>query len=133
MCIAFGQVRVDRAVSREVLQAIQPLAIEAALEAADQLQRGQHEGTRALQLELEQARYEARLAARRYEAIDPENRLVAGELESRWNRALLRVRELENRVSQAEQKSASAPVVSREDLLALASRRLTKRLGVSLQ
>ena len=120
MCIAFGQVRVDRAVSREVLQAIQPLAIEAALEAADQVQRGQHEGTRALQLELEQARYEARLAARRYEAIDPENRLVAGELESRWNRALLRVRELENRVSQAEQKSASAPVVSREDLLALA-------------
>jgi hypothetical protein len=65
--------------------------------------------------------------------FDAENRLVAGELESRWNRALLRVRELENRVSQAEQKSASAPVVSREDLLALASRRLTKRLGVSLQ
>src|SRR5439155_12133820 len=76
--------------------------------------------TRALQLELKQARYEARLAARRYEAIDPENRLVAAELESRWNMALLRVRELENRVSPAEQKSASALVVNRADLLALA-------------
>jgi hypothetical protein len=52
--------------------------------------------------------------------FDPDNRLVAAELESRWNMALLRVRELENRVSQAEQKSASAPVVNRDDLLALA-------------
>lgn len=120
ICISFGQVRVDQAVSREVLQAVQPLAIDAALEAADRMERRQNEGTRALQLELEQARYEARLAARRYEAIDPENRLVAAELESRWNMALLRVRELENRVSQAEQKSASAPVVNRDDLLALA-------------
>jgi hypothetical protein len=111
---------VDQAVSREVLKAIQPLAIDAALEAADQVQRRQDEATRALQLELEQARYEARLAARRYEAIDPDNRLVAAELESRWNMALLRVRELENRASQAEQKSASAPVVNRDDLLALA-------------
>ena len=120
ICISFGQVRVDQAVSREVLKTVQPLAIEAALEAADQMQRRQNEGTRALQLELEQARYEARLAARRYEAIDPDNRLVAAELESRWNMALLRVRELENRVSQAEQKSASAPVVNRDYLLALA-------------
>jgi len=120
VCISFGQVRVDQAVSREVLKTVQPLAIDAALEAADQMQRRQNEGTRALQLELEQARYEARLAARRYEAMDPDNRLVAAELESRWNMALLRVRELENRVSQAEQKSASAPVLNRDDLFALA-------------
>jgi hypothetical protein len=65
-----------------VLKTVQPLAIDAALEAADQMQRRQNQGTRALQLELEQARYEARLAARRYEAIDPDNRLVAAELES---------------------------------------------------
>jgi hypothetical protein len=105
----------------EVLKAIQPLAIDAALEAADQVQGRQNEAARALKLELEQARYEARLAARRYEAIDPENRLVAAELESRWNTALLRVRELENRVSQAEQRCASTPVVvNRDDLLGLA-------------
>ena len=120
ICISFGQVRVDQAVSMEVLKAIQPLAIDAAMEAADQVQRRQNEATRALQLELKQACYETRLAARRYEAIDPENRLVAAELESRWNTALLRVRELENRVSPAEQKSASALVVNRADLLALA-------------
>jgi hypothetical protein len=107
-------------VSMEILKVIQPMALEAALDAADQVLRQQSDRTRALQLELEQARYEARLAARRYEAIDPENRLVAAELESRWNTALTRMRELESRVAQAEQESVSATVVNRDELLALA-------------
>ena len=107
-------------VSLEILKAIQPMALDAALEAADQLTRQQTDRTLALQLELKQARYEARLAARRYEAIDPENRLVAAELESRWNTALSRVRELESKVTQAEQESVSAVVVNRDDLLRLA-------------
>jgi excisionase family DNA binding protein len=49
----------------------------------------------ALSLELEQARYQARLAERRYESVDPENRLVTGELEARWNAALRHVADLE--------------------------------------
>jgi len=119
-CISFGRVRVDQVVSAEILKAIQPMAVDAALEAADQLQRRQSDRTHALQLELEQARYEARLAARRYEAIDPENRLVAAELESRWNTALSRVRDLESRVSQAQEESVSAIMANRDDLLSLA-------------
>jgi hypothetical protein len=107
-------------VSAEILKAIQPMALDAALQAADQLTRQQSDRTRALQLEWEQARYEARLAARRYEATHPDNRLVAAELESRWNTALSRVRELESRVTQAKQESVSATVVTRDDLLALA-------------
>lgn len=119
-CISFGRVRVDQVVSMEILKAIQPMAIDAALEAADQVQRRQSDRTRALELELEQARYESRLAARRYEAIDPENRLVAVELESRWNAALSKVRELESRLSQAQQESEEATIVNRDDLLSLA-------------
>src|SRR5215471_4260609 len=119
-CISFGRVRVDQMVSLEILKVIQPMALDAALQAAEQLARQQSDRTRALQLELQQARYEARLAARRYEAIDPENRLVAAELESRWNTALSRVRELESRVTQAEQESVSATVINRDDLLSLA-------------
>jgi hypothetical protein len=53
-------------------------------------------------LELEQARYEARLTARRYEAVDPDNRLVAGELEARWNAALSTVGEVEQRLHDNE-------------------------------
>ena len=71
-----------------MLQAIGGNAVEAALEAADQLRRQRDEQRQALALEVEQARYEARLAARRYEAVDPDNRLVAAELEARWNGAL---------------------------------------------
>jgi DNA invertase Pin-like site-specific DNA recombinase len=119
-CISFGRVRVDQVVSMEILKAIQPMAIDAALEAADQVQRRQSDRTRALELELEQARYETRLAARRYEAIDPENRLVAAALESRWNAALSKVRELESRLSQGQQESEGATIVNRDDLLSLA-------------
>jgi hypothetical protein len=73
-----------------------------------------------LDLELEQARYEARLAARRYEAMDPENRLVASELEARWNAALEKVRGLQNRVEEAESAVHARPVPDKEALLALA-------------
>ena len=119
-CISFGRVRVDQMVSLEILKVIQPMALDAALEAAEQLAGQQSDRTRALQLELEQAQYEARLAARRYEATDPENRLVAAELESRWNTALSRVRELESKVTQAEQEAVSATVINKDELLALA-------------
>jgi len=119
-CISFGGGRVDQAVSAEILKVIQPIAIDAACQAADQLVQKRSEGTRAVELELEQARYEARLAARRYEATDPENRLVASELESRWNIALCRVRELEGKVEQSRQESTAAPAVHRDELLRLA-------------
>jgi hypothetical protein len=119
-CISFGRVKVDAAVSTEILKAIQPMAMDAALEAAEQLGQRQSDLAHALELELEQARYEARLAARRYEAIDPENRLVAAELESRWNAALNRVREVEGRLGQAQQETVAATSVTRDDLLSLA-------------
>jgi hypothetical protein len=119
-CISFGRVKVDAAISAEILKAIRPVAIDAALEAAEQLRQRQSDRTHALELELEQARYEARLAARRYEAIDPENRLVAAELESRWNTALSKVREFEGRLGQAQQETVSTTSVTRDDLLSLA-------------
>lgn len=119
-CISFGRVKVDAAVATEILKVIQPLAIDAALEAAEQAQQRQSDCARALELELEQARYEARLAARRYEAIDPDNRLVAAELETRWNTALSKVREVECRLGQVQQETAAATSVTRDDLLLLA-------------
>ena len=49
-------------------------------------------------MEMEQARYEAKLSARRYEAVDPGHRLVVAELEARWNVALRKAREMEDRL-----------------------------------
>ncbi len=86
-CISFGGLKPDGAVAAEILRAVEGNAIEAALEVAARVADQQRQRHRALSLELEQARYEAHLAARRYEAVDPDNRLVAAELEARWNAA----------------------------------------------
>ena len=76
-CLSFSGLWVDQAVAKEVLQAISGNAVEAALEAAEQMEQRRLELRQALTLELEQALYEARLAERRYEAVDPDQRLVA--------------------------------------------------------
>ena len=69
-----------------------------------------------LELELEQARYEAKLASRRYEAVNPDNRLVAAELEVRWNAGLQKVREIEKRISAFDDYD-SRPAIPDKDLL----------------
>jgi len=109
-CISFGGLRVDAGVGNEVLHAIEGNAIEAALEAAEQMQMQQQELRRSVELEIEQARYEARLAARRYDAVDPDQRLVAAELEARWNVALQKVQGLENKLWAFDDKIQSAPI-----------------------
>jgi len=119
-CISCGGVRVDQLVSEEILKVVQPMAMEAALQAGEQKSQQEVERTRVLELELEQAKYEARLAGRRYESVDPDNRLVSSELEARWNTALCRVRELEGKLDLARQDSSAAPPVDRKELLRLA-------------
>src|SRR5262249_44171470 len=116
-CIAFGGLRVDAAVANEVLNAVGGTAIEAALEAAAQIQQQRQELRRAITLEVEQARYEARLAARRYEAVDPEQRLVAAELEVRWNSALQKTQQLENKLREFDDELQSRPAPDKEVLL----------------
>jgi DNA invertase Pin-like site-specific DNA recombinase len=119
-CISLGGVRVDQVVSAELLKVMQPSAIQAAVQAAEQAVQQQSERARMMQLELDQARYEVRLAARRYEAVDPDQRLVASELEARWNVTLCRVQELEKRLEQVQKESAAAPTVNLDELLRLA-------------
>jgi len=87
-CMTFGGPRVDAAIARELLRAVEPMAIEAAFEAERMHRKQQEDQRRILDLELQQARYEARLAERRYAACDPDNRLIAAQLEKSWEQAL---------------------------------------------
>jgi DNA invertase Pin-like site-specific DNA recombinase len=119
-CISFGGLRVDEAVAQQIVDAISGNAVEAALDAAEQLRRSQQQQRKTLDLEAEQARYEARLAARRYENIDPDNRLVAAELEARWNAALQRVQELDHKLQQFDSGVGMAPIPDKDVLLSLA-------------
>jgi DNA invertase Pin-like site-specific DNA recombinase len=98
-CIAFGGLRVDDAVEEALLAVVQPAAAEAALAAEAQAMAQRDQARDALLRDLEAARYAADRAFRQYDAADPENRLVAGELEARWNRALTRVAAVDKRIA----------------------------------
>jgi hypothetical protein len=119
-CISFGALRVDEAVCEEVLRQLQPLGIEAALQAIQTREHAVDDTQRHVELALEQARYEASLARRQYDAVDPLNRLVAGELERRWNERLATVSELEDKLA-ARLRAAPQRLSEqeREQLLAL--------------
>lgn len=90
-CISFGSLRVDQAVAAQVLSALRPLGIQAALQAIDQRAVDDRTERRQFELALEQARFEAARAQRQFDAVDPGNRLVAAELERRWNECLAQV------------------------------------------
>lgn len=96
-CMTFGGPRADAAIARELLRVVEPMAIEAALEAERMHRERQDEQKHVLDLELQQARYEASLAERRYAACDPDNRLIAAQLEKTWEAALRRVQETQAR------------------------------------
>jgi len=92
---------------------------EAALVAEQDVIAQANERKRALALEREQAKYEVQLARRRYEAVDPDKRLVAAELEARWNEALAKLRDCEARL---EADDPIPPCVAdREALLDIAA------------
>lgn len=100
-CLGFGGSRVDAAVAAELLRALEPMAIEAACEAERLMAEAETERLRVVELELQQARYEASLAERRYAACDPENRLIAAQLERTWEAALRRVEACQARLDAA--------------------------------
>lgn len=87
-CISFGGLKAERLIENELLQRLEPLGIQAALAALDRQGQCNDERIAQKQLALEQARFEVVRARRQYDAVDPENRLVAAELERRWNDAL---------------------------------------------
>jgi len=107
-CIAFGGLRVDDAIEAALLQVVEPGAVAAATTAEAEAVTRRDQVREALLRDLEAAHYAADRAFRQYDAIDPGNRLVAAELEARWNRALLQVDEVETKI--AKHAAAIAPL-----------------------
>ena len=87
-CITISGLSIDVAIAKEVLCVLRPLGIGAAVKAIEIQSNETTAAERQLELSLRQARYDAAHARRQYDAVDPANRLVAGELERRWNEAL---------------------------------------------
>lgn len=108
-CMTFGAKRVDVAIGRELVRAVEPIAIEAALHAEHRYMEQQSEQRRIVELELQQARYDASLAERRYAACDPDNRLIAAQLEKSWEATLQRVAECEARLTALDKPDPAPP------------------------
>jgi hypothetical protein len=98
-CIAFGGLRVDDAIEEAILTLVGPGAIAAAVAAEKEVVQRRDQVRDALKRDLEAARYAADRTFPQYDAADPANRLVAGELEARWNKALARVAETEGKIA----------------------------------
>lgn len=120
-CVMFGGLRADRLVSEQLLQCLAPFGSEAAIEAIESLQGGSDEQIRQKALALEHARYGVTRARRQYDAVDPANRLVAAELERRWNQALTAEAQLEAELARLQQ-DCERPLTGaqKRDLLAFA-------------
>ena len=113
-CIGFGGMRIDRVLAQEVLDRLQPLGIEAALAAMQAYNKRQNDKRQQIENAVQQARYEAARARRQYDAVDPDNRLVAGELERRWNDKLVQLRDLEVQLNNLDQ-TKQAPDLSADE------------------
>src|SRR4029077_3619350 len=86
---------VDQLVSQQVLRALEPATLELSLKAIQDIHQEREQLHRHWKQRLERASYEAERAERQYQAVEPENRLVARSLERQWEEALRRHRDLE--------------------------------------
>ena len=105
-CMSFRCDLLDAAIAEEVLQALKPAELKLALAALEELEARDHTIGRQWQMRLERAEYEAALAERRYQEVDPSQRLVAATLERRWNDALLRWEELKQQAAEFQRQHA---------------------------
>lgn len=120
-CMSFRCDLLDAAISQEALQALQPAELELALGALQELESRDQTIFQQWERRLERAAYEAALAERRYQEVDPSQRLVAATLERRWNEALLRLEDLKKEAAEFQrQESHLATPEQKAKVLALA-------------
>lgn len=105
-CMSVRSDLLDEAITEEVFKVLKPAEVELALAAVQELEQRDQALMRQWQMRIERAEYEADLAERCYEEVDPSNRLVAGTLECRWNEALTRLEEAKTEAAQFQQRKA---------------------------
>ncbi len=121
LCQGLAGSPLDELVAAQVLAALEPAALELSLAATDDLQQERERLHRVRQQELERSCYETERARRQYDAVEPENRLVARELERRWEEALKAQRRLEEAYARfGRSQPAGLSAAEREQIRSLA-------------
>jgi len=105
-CLAFRCDIADKAIARRILEVLKPDQIEIALRALEELEKRNKAIDKQWRMKLQRAEYQAQLAQRRYEEVDPANRLVASTLERRWNNALVNLEQVKQQHYEYQQKNS---------------------------
>jgi DNA invertase Pin-like site-specific DNA recombinase len=121
-CLGFGGSLLDRQLSSEVVRVLSPLGIDASLRAAEQLESRGGERRGALQRQCTQLEYEVTRAFEQYNEVDPRNRLVAAELERRWNAKLEELERARANLAELDARQRPVSVEERQELAAFAER-----------
>lgn len=120
-CLSVSATVLDSALSEKVLMTINPVQIDIAAKAFEELEHRSQSLERQWLMKIERAKYEAQLAQRRYEEVDPSNRLVASMLEKDWNDALTLLQQVQSQYGDYKQKNVlTITKVQKENILALA-------------
>ena len=119
-CFAVSGKLVDNAIDQVILDTVSPLATEAAIQAIERLEKDESDLVRHYELKLEHAQYEADRMHRQYNAVEPENRLVATQLETRWNQALEQVEEAKKEFNEVQSKQKPLTEKEHKQILRLA-------------
>ena len=109
----------DRAIEKRVWEVVNEEHLNLALDAYDILRQREQQINTQWKLRLQRAEYEVQLAQKRYEQVDPENRLVASALEQRWNDTLIELEDVQNQIGVLQQKENVITSGQREDVLKL--------------
>jgi DNA invertase Pin-like site-specific DNA recombinase len=99
---------VDEAISKRVLEVLRPAELELAAKALHELEVRDEAMGRQWRMRIDRAEYEAQLAQKRYEEVDPSNRLVAATLERRWNDALEKIEQVRSEYAEVQRVQARA-------------------------
>jgi len=121
-CQSIKGEEIDNEISRLLLKTVTPLAMEVALSVQEELLTRKKEIENMYLQNIERARHEANLAQRRYMMVDPDNRLVAGSLESTWNIKLQELRSAEEAYEkECSREKEKIDQKSKEDIMAIAT------------
>lgn len=118
-CLRFGGRGVDQRFGDALLEVISPLGVEASLAAIEQFDRQDATRRRALEHKLQQVEYEARRAFEQYDEVDPRRRLVAEELERRWNEKLEEVEAVKAEVADLDRQKSQLSASERAEFEAM--------------
>ena len=119
-CLTVQCPPLDRTIEQRVLEVLSSEQIQLAINAAEIVSQRHEQIDAQWKMRLQRAEYEADLAQRRYEEVDPSNRLVAATLEQRWNDALIELQDVADQIDRLQQQSRRLTAQQRDEVLELA-------------